>query len=78
MAGRLRTGACPARQMSEADAIVSRGHGCNCHPWHMQVSEWWNATFPNDQNWYKSGAVGARGSNYYQYVSTIIGVIEVR
>jgi hypothetical protein len=44
----------------------------------MQVSEWWNATFPNDQNWYKSGAVGARGSNYYQYVSTIIGVIEVR
>ncbi|KIJ37102.1 hypothetical protein M422DRAFT_33956 [Sphaerobolus stellatus SS14] len=46
---------------------LSRGHGCHCTPFHKQVFDWWNETYPHPDNLYIDGSVGARGSNYFKF-----------
>ncbi|BEI82030.1 hypothetical protein CcaverHIS002_0211900 [Cutaneotrichosporon cavernicola] len=46
---------------------ISKGHGCKCDPWHIQMFQWWNQTFPHPENRHADGAVGARGSDYFKY-----------
>ncbi|GMK58995.1 hypothetical protein CspeluHIS016_0700100 [Cutaneotrichosporon spelunceum] len=46
---------------------ISKGHGCECDAWHIQMGNWWNQTFPHPGNRHSDGAVGARGSDYFKY-----------
>lgn len=45
---------------------VSIGQGCDCTPWHEQVHNWINQTFPHPDHFHSDGAVGARGSDYFK------------
>lgn len=49
---------------------MSLGHGCACSPFHRQVFDWWNTTFPHAENKYINGAVGARGTNYFKFCAS--------
>ncbi|KAH7097127.1 hypothetical protein BKA62DRAFT_774527 [Auriculariales sp. MPI-PUGE-AT-0066] len=47
---------------------VSRGHGCNnCVPFHRQIFDWINTTYPHAGHRYTDGSVGARGTNYFKF-----------
>ncbi|KIJ53799.1 hypothetical protein M422DRAFT_25566 [Sphaerobolus stellatus SS14] len=46
---------------------LSRGHGCHCTPFHKQIFNWWNETYPHPDNLFVDGSVGARGTNYFKF-----------